>query len=962
MQVTTPAVVAPAPPASTSAAAPATPAPASTPKPKTRTKKRLRSDSISSSRPQSPAAAVGGSAIKQQSNSNKRQRLCTPVPTASTSKSNLPGYPLFLSLLAADHPPLSFPSADLPSPLASTIQLFLTQLRGTGRGGEQETAMKEVFKAVLRIEGLEGEMGRMWDEARREVRKATRKGKKVNKKGRRKGAEGSEEDEREETAAVQSKSQSKGKGKAKESLSTQEDAMDVDVEPVTQKAKKDEQPSSSAADIKEQQLQADTAALADKLARKQAKRAAQELKRAEAERLKKAEDERKLAAAAAVPLPSSSPPAPAAKALPPPPPSVPVPAPTALPLPAASLPNGVASAAPKSSPAKPVRNRLGKREKEELRRSSQSAVPTISAPATAAPIAKEVPVVEAVQEQAQPQADVMEVDEEVAPVVAASAPAEVEAAVEAAPEKMDVDAAPASSPAAVVNGDLSSSPEPTPAAAVPAEEEEVDGLLPTQDEPPRTEPAAVVASPSTIFRAASVSMSARPSVASSEEDPEELALSLREHCSPARKTAELPVVAMEEAEDELEGQGSPTPRQEDKEGEQQPQPSSSYQPAPISEDLYAPPSAAQPSSSSSISKPKPEEVPLPPSRSASPEEEDERAAPPPPLRRHETIGGNDDDSDSSSSDDSSSDEQSSDDELVTAAPTRPKVKRTSLSAISAAAFGKPGTPRARSGLGQSVTSPRRNLSQLSNGHSQRGGEEDEFDQLLSQSQPRKRLSLAHVLPDDSSRTQTADEREDEDDGASSHFSPVASSVEGTPRAGKGKARAGRESSEEPDTVDEDEAEDRTIARDVVAHSAVNGEDALSSPANAQADPEQATPTSSAMVNGHSTSSQPSTTQPRQALLTAIGSVASSQAGELPEFEVDTQSQAQRTPVLPEAAEAQEVEQSQSQWEPVQKDAPLFLETQEPSQSQSGAGESQLREVEGESMDPLDQTQSELYGG
>lgn len=937
-----------APPTTTAPASPRAPiaststavlpgSPAAAPVKPTQSKKRPRSDSVAGARPAAHSTASGASSPARPAPANKKRKLAPSKAAPPAASAVVPSsdaaalsdvYPLFLDSLKRAHPQAFAPP--LGEPMLALLQTFMEQFRGHGRDErlDEQGVLFEVLQEVWR-KGLGERLERLVAKAG-EVVKAEQANVGTSRKG-------------------------------KEKAMTQQDGMDVDEpeQPGDERPQNDTQEQADGVQETAQaeaqaRAEADASAVRAKLEKKEAKRRRRELKKqAEAaERARQAESD-------AVPGqkeasvgkengedsdeasgPQESPQTSAAPAQNVPPASAP-----------RATTRTDASQQSSASGDKPRRKRLGKKEKAELRAAAlanssaepsrqssptganvtadneaqrvEQEPPVVDPPSSAATV---VPPVDTAVKQSESQRDPPPpsssayMPQPPSPSLRApSSPAqrtfkESESQREEEDQRQRHPPPPSSEFAtaeedagepdteddgeARMNGDMEvDEPMPKPsngeaAKASPSALSRLGPALEINEQPPTPERENPGESPTSRKHSRSMS-----SAASSEEDPEELALSLRIHASPARSREQpLPRSPL--------GQTLAV---------------ASEDPASSSPDVPQPPPAAQTPASAQQSV-RPEDVPLPPSPTGS---EPDIAAPP-PLRRLETIGGDDSDSDSSSDESSS---ESDDDDEYGNTPVKPShPRRTSLHRVASDAFGKPQSARKpRSSLAK-VTSPLVNKSSQPDVE-----EEDDFDQLLSQSQPRSRLSLAHVLPVDTEEkgVNGADEDadDDDDDEASSHFSPVEESREPTPRPAKhGLAhRKSRDSSEYPESEPEQQQE--------AASSLPTAEQAQSSSSD---QPPQQAATSSAKL---------SAAQSAGRRLSDIASVSSSQAAEGP-FDFDLSNDSQSQDAFKPLRSAAQAEESQFVGNQERDEMPLFNEA------------SQLQEIEQPSANPLESSQSE----
>lgn len=819
--------------------------------------------------------------------------------------------------------------------MLSLLKTFIEQLRGTGSNpvevGDEQSVLFEVLKELWR-RGL---------------------GERCQSLVRRAGEVVEEEKARGEQPATREPQMRSSKGKAKANTAGQAtsrkeqviedgDAMDVD----SAAAVADSAQALVAAAEAASESQAEAARIQAKLDKKEAKRKRQEAAKAKAAAAAAAE-----AAQTQASLPSSAQgrvraQEPNAEQLP----SGPV-ASASNPL-TTSAGTPAASQRSSASGDKPRRNRLGKKEKAELRAAvaSSSAEPSPqSSPAPQSPAFNRSAALEVrpspLAQSNEQAAGIKVSDTQVQPDNDMSAPRGPTAAqhLESSPafaikqsaSQFDQDRPPApSSEFATAEEDGSGSEpdtiddEPTPVAmdvdqppsqqangATPLASPAVKRLAPALEirELPPTPDRSVdgeVPGSATSTSSSRRHRKSMSSVMSSDEDPEELALSLRAHASPARNREQplhpsplaqavaLPTSSSEKA-DMIEDENAATRKPEQQERAAEAAPVASEEASVQQQSL------------------RPEDIPLPPSPTGS---DLDMSVAPPPLRRLETIGGDEDSGSDSSSDDSSSESEESDGDT----PVKPPhPRRTSLHRVATDAFGKPGSARKpRSSLAK-VTSPSMNRS------SQGGAaeEEDDFDQLLSQTQPKSRLSLAHILhaeaddDDEGARLNrlAGGEDEDDDDAASSHFSAVGESREISPQplANGTSNRKSRDSSEYPDSAEEEVSE--------------AGQDVDVGASNSPVPP--------------STALQPRQVASRR--LSDIASVASSQLPDGPgEFDLSNESQSQDDAFKSVADGDTSVEESQFVGLRQREGTPLFNPA------------SQLQEVTTPSANPLESSQCE----
>lgn len=313
-------------------------------------------------------------------------------------------------------------------------------------------------------------------------------------------------------------------------------------------------------------------------------------------------------------------------------------------------------------------------------------------------------------------------------------------------DAMEVDELESSVPAPAP-ATLPSSPDRPLVDSSDSQVDQLDSQLPNSSPAPDAPAALDADAPSTPpLATTSIKSITAPS---SEDDPEELALSLREHCSPAKPAAA----------------SLPSP--------------SRTSPEPHDEEL-AVPSPAQVQQTFAAS------IPLPPS------------PPPQPLP---TIGADDSDDSSSASDDSdSSDEDSSEEELDIATVLSRANKRKSLGAVANDAFGTPGSKR-RSSMASTIVLG----SPASRTPSRVHEDEDEDFLRLSQGpgtagRQRSALGLSSFLPDNDDEVDNGDEADKE-----SVFSEI---VDDDDEAPSKKVANGKGKRIDTDTSD-DENEDAT---------------------------------------------------------------------------------------------------------------------------------------------------------
>lgn len=280
--------------------------------------------------------------------------------------------------------------------------------------------------------------------------------------------------------------------------------------------------------------------------------------------------------------------------------------------------------------------------------------------------------------------------------------------------------------------------------------------------------------PSQLLPARQRLKSREQSTVSSDDDPDELALSLSQHVSKhATPYRPSPLVHSSQVGTDS-GDEQPQRAEDESEGEKQDGSSAtgSRQSTPIRQDV---PSHSQPLlgplKSTVTPTLTPVVAPIPVNRIPTP-------AHPAHLQ---TIGGAGSDSDSSSSDDSDSDDSDSDEEDR---PVVAKRSRPSIGALAAEAFGKVPKPRTLVFAG----TPAKVASQAME-------VDEDFDQLLSQSLPQG-VSLSAFLP-------AEDKEEDDAVSRSSRFSSVATESRETTPAREMRKLAAREVTPEEDATDED---------------------------------------------------------------------------------------------------------------------------------------------------------------